>query len=74
MKTGFNPTPEQIARARAGDRVVACTPEQDEYIRQAQEQEDARHAADPGPPALLKRLKELEKRIEAIESRLALQD
>jgi hypothetical protein len=71
--SGFQPTPEQLAAARAGARCVETTPEQDAYLAQAQAEEDQRHADNPGWQLqsflkdVLTRMKSLEERIESLE-------
>jgi len=71
--SGFKPTEEQLAAARAGARSVATSPEQDAYIAQAQAEEDRRHADNPGWQLqsflkdVLARMKDLEDRIQTLE-------
>ncbi|SFJ33359.1 hypothetical protein [Planctomicrobium piriforme] len=73
---GFQPTPEQLRAAREGVRSVATTPEQDEYLKHAQAEEEAAHLADPQwntgsmLAAFSKRLKNLEAQVKSLQAEI----
>jgi|GEM_PF-2816548 len=73
----FTPTPEQLEQIRSGVRLIETTPEQEEYLRRAQEEEDAAFAADAGwtdaarMASMRRRLMQLEETVNHLAAEVA---